>query len=57
MHLRELLFEPINFMVCTVFILLLGFVLTSVVLDNSGYPNPISYFGGVLGQYVLDHWR
>jgi hypothetical protein len=56
MHLRELLYEPINFFVCTVFILLIGFVLTSVILDNSGLPNPIAYMGSQLGVWILEHW-
>jgi hypothetical protein len=54
MHIRELLYEPINFLVCTVFILLMGFTITSVILDNTGYPNPISYVGSQIGQIIID---
>jgi len=55
MHLRELLYEPVNFLVCCIFVLLIGLVMTSVVLDDSGLPNPLNYIGQQLGQVLLDH--
>ena len=54
MHLRELFFEPVNFIVSFLFILSVGFVFTSVILDNAGLPNPIAYFGGQIGLMLLD---
>jgi hypothetical protein len=55
MHLRDLFFEPVNFLVCAAFVLLIGLVLTSLVLDNSGLPNPMAYMGGQFGLFLLDH--
>ena len=55
MHFRELFNQPINLIVSVSFVLLIGLVVTSVVLENSGLPNPIAYFGGVMALALLDY--
>jgi len=57
MHLRELFTQPVNLIVSVLFVLMFGLVMTSVVLDNSGYPNPITSFGGMIALMYLDHGK
>jgi hypothetical protein len=45
--------QPVNFFISSTFILLFGITITSVVLDNSGLPNPLTALGGSIALIAL----
>jgi len=55
MHLRELFTQPVNLIVAVTFVFLFGITITSVVLDNSGYPNPITSLGAKIALMIWNH--
>lgn len=50
---RNFFDQRVNFTVSSIFLFLFGVVITSVVLDNLGLPNPLQEFGGVVALAVL----
>lgn len=55
MHVSEFLHQPINVIISCFFVLLFGLVVTSLMLNAAGLPDPMTSFGESIGLVILDH--
>jgi len=55
MHLRELLYQPVNFLLVACFVAVFGLTIVSSILDSAQLPNPVSNFGVYVGGKIIDH--
>jgi hypothetical protein len=54
MHLRELLHQPVNLIISILFVLSFGLVVTSLILNSAGLPDPLTNLGESIGLIILD---